>query len=171
MQTDFPCFSLFLTAVRWRRCEDEWTTERMTSPQADSRDQNSSRDVLDLNHDPTPEESDRYVRKIIPQKPIKMNVIHSVLDQAWTRFSVVKISETAPGILEFVFGKDEDIIKIIDMSPWAINGHILSIKRWDPYVGLNEVEFNKVTFWVQIHDLGYEKLSTSNARKVGNKIG
>lgn len=36
---------------------------------------------------------------------------------------------------------------------------------------MNEVEFNKVIFWVQIHDLGYKKFSMSNARKIGDRIG
>lgn len=38
-------------------------------------------------------------------------------------------------------------------------------------IGLSEVDFNKVTFLVQVHDLGYEKSSSGNARKVGDKIG
>lgn len=34
-----------------------------------------------------------------------------------------------------------------------------------------DVYFNKVIFWVQIHDLGLEKFSTENAWKIGNQIG
>lgn len=49
------------------------------------------------------------------------------------------------------------------MSPWTINDHVLSIKRWDPSIGANDVEFNKVMFLVKIHDLGFEKFSTENA--------
>lgn len=41
----------------------------------------------------------------------------------------------------------------------------------DPSIGLSEVEFTKVNFWVQVHDLGYEKFSPENARRVGDKIG
>lgn len=67
-----------------------------------------------------------------PKKTIKMNVIHSVLDQAWARYNTVKKSETVHGILIFDFERDEDRHKIVDMSPWAINSHILSIKIWDP---------------------------------------
>lgn len=48
---------------------------------------------------------------------------------------------------------------------------MLSIKRWDPSIGVNDAEFNKVMFWVEVHDLGLEKFSTENAQIIGNKIG
>lgn len=105
--------------------------------------------------------------KVITQKTFKMNTIHIVLAQAWARYDTVNISETAPGILIFDFEREEDRCKILDISPWAINGHVLSIKRWEPSIGVNDVDFNKVLFWVQIH----ETLSTENAWIIGNEIG
>lgn len=123
-------FHLFyLIYTEQRRWDDTWTTERMTSPQANSVDKNRTRDVLDREFNPTNKEGVRYVGKLISQKPITLSVINSVLDQAWSRFSATRINEIAPGIVEFEFDRDEDRTTIIDMSSWAINGHVLSIKR------------------------------------------
>lgn len=52
----------------------------------------------------------------------------------------------------------------------AINGHILSIKRWAPSIEVNEVLFNMVPFWDQVHDLGYEKFNSANARRIGDRM-
>lgn len=132
-----------------------WTTDGAPALDARDEDQSSHRDIWNLNLDPPLAETDRYIGKVISQKPIKMSVINSVLDKAWDRYGLVRKSETAPGILLLEFACEEDRCKIIDMSPWAINGHILSIKKWEPSVGLSEVDFHKVQFWVQVHDLGY----------------
>lgn len=72
---------------------------------------------MDLSSNPDREDRDRFVGKIISQKPIKMNVINSVLYQAWARYNAVRISETALGILLFDFEKEDDRDRIIDMSP------------------------------------------------------
>lgn len=49
------------------------------------------------------------------------------------------------------------------MSPWFIQGHYLSLKKWEPSVGLTAVDFKRIQLWVQVHDLGLEKFSTENA--------
>lgn len=47
----------------------------------------------------------------------------------------------------------------------------MSIQKWDPSVGLTMVNFKKIQFWVQIHDLGLEKFNMENAKRIGNIIG
>lgn len=69
------------------------------------------------------------------------------------------------------FEKDKDICKIFNMSPCVINGHVLSIKRWNPNIRINDVDFNKAMFWEQIHDLGLKTFSPYKARIIGNTIG
>lgn len=52
-----------------------------------------------MTSNPRMENNIGYVGKISLQKPIKLNTIHSVLTQTWTRDGAVKILETAPGII------------------------------------------------------------------------
>lgn len=128
------------------------------------------KNALDLNSNPGLENSDWYVGKVISQKSIMLNTIHNVLKLAWARYITINILEATTGVLTFDFENETDQCKILDLSPWAINGYVQSIKRWDPSIGIKDVDFNKVNFWVQIHDLGLEKFSTENVSKIGNKI-
>lgn len=82
---------------------------------------------------------------------------------AWARYGQVIISDAETRILMFDIEKEEDRSKILNLSPWAINGHVLSIKRWDPSISIKDVDFNKVNLCVQIHDLGLEKFRIENA--------
>lgn len=50
-------------------------------------------------------------------------------------------------------------------------GHCLSMRRWAPSIGLKNVDFKMVQFWVQVHELGLEKFSEENAKKKGNNKG
>lgn len=71
----------------------------------------------------------------------------------------------------FEFENIEDKDQIFDMLPWAMQGHCLSLQKWEPSVGLNVVDFKRIQFWVQIHDLGLEKFNMENAQRIGNSIG
>lgn len=123
-------------------------------PQRPTQELNSNKELQNENW---------YVGKIISQKTIKQSVTHNVLRTAWARFDTVAISEAEAGILLFDFGRQEDVEQILDLSPWAINMHILNIKQWEPTGCVKDVEFNKVNFWIQIHGLGLKKFSDKNA--------
>lgn len=52
-----------------------------------------------------------------------------------------------------------------------IQGHCLSLEKWEPLFALTTIDFTKIQFWVQIHDFGLEIFSTENARRIGVNIG
>lgn len=70
----------------------------------------------------------------------------------------------------FEFDNEEDRNQIFYMSPWSVQGHCLSMKRWMSSIGLDQVAFERFQFWVQVHDLSYEKFSDETARMIGNSI-
>ncbi|PHU24593.1 hypothetical protein BC332_09700 [Capsicum chinense] len=65
----------------------------------------------------------------------------------------------------------ESVSKILQNGPWFINGHYLSIKRWEP----NFVpEKEKVTYsavWVRLPQLPTEFYDSQLLKKIGNAIG
>lgn len=56
------------------------------------------------------------------------------------------------------------------MSPWPVQGHCLSIQKWESSIGITHIDFKRVQFWVQVHDLGLEKFSSESARTIGDTI-
>lgn len=61
--------------------------------------------VVDLDSNDQVQCADWYVRKLLSQKPIKLNVINGVLRSVWARFGKVTISERDAGVLLFDFEK------------------------------------------------------------------
>lgn len=109
----------------------------INSHKANSNEQNKTqKNVLDLNSNLRLEHNYWYMGKVISQKSVKLNTIHNVLKLAWARCGPVNISEVSTGVLTFHFDNEEGMCKILDMSPWVINGHALSIKRWAPSIGM-----------------------------------
>lgn len=93
----------------------------MRTPNASFNDQNVNRKtILDPTYNPRLVDSERYVRIIVSQKPIKAAPIHNVLKVAWARYGSVKLSKVEDRTMLFEFENDEDRKQILDKSPWDV---------------------------------------------------
>ena len=41
----------------------------------------------------------------------------------------------------------------LSMKPWSFDKHLMVLLSYEKEIDLTEMEFNKVTFWVQVHDI------------------
>lgn len=61
--------------------------------------------------------------------------------------------------------------QIMDISPWSVQGHFLSLKECRGDISIEEIEFNKMHMWVQVYGLSLEMHNKENARNIGNSTG
>lgn len=59
----------------------------------------------------------------------------------------------------------------MDESPWDMIGNLQSLQHRAPQVFFYEVNFYFVPFWIQLHGLPLEVMSTANVAKVATKLG
>jgi hypothetical protein len=59
----------------------------------------------------------------------------------------------------------------MELSPWNIRGHPLVLKHWEAGMTLNELDFSKGDYWVQVHDLPLELMNQQNAQIIGDQMG
>ncbi|KAJ1377535.1 Zinc knuckle CX2CX4HX4C [Sesbania bispinosa] len=83
----------------------------------------------------------------------------------------LKISDLGPNAFLFSFTEAKHARKALDEGPWFFMGHLLSLQPWKPEASLNEVEYNMVSFWVQLHGLPLEHMSDTNAVKIAKLWG
>jgi hypothetical protein len=55
--------------------------------------------------------------------------------------------------------------------PWNIRGHPLILKHWDKSMSLVELDFSESIYWVQVHNLPLELMTSQNAAIIGNQLG
>lgn len=84
----------------------------------------------------------------------------NVLKFAWAKLDRVKIYELSDSILLFEFDKANGREAIMRLIP----GHCLSLKPWDCCIALDDVDFDMLDMWIQIHELEFGKLSEDNAK-------
>nr|XP_048336943.1 uncharacterized protein LOC107411956 [Ziziphus jujuba var. spinosa] len=95
----------------------------------------------------------RLVGKVFSDKLLRKNLVQSIIRRAWfTNDDVQSIA---------------DRNRIWRKRPWSINGAHLALREWKPEQSFEDLDFNISTFWVQIHGLPLQFMTSSNASTIG----
>jgi hypothetical protein len=57
------------------------------------------------------------------------------------------------------------------LGPWTIKGSLLLLQPWSSELAIDEVKLQYCAFWVQVHDLPRQFMTTKNAIRIGKTIG
>lgn len=71
----------------------------------------------------------------------------------------------------FAFESAEDIEKILLGEPWSFDRHLVVFQRYDISTPIKDLAFDKVSFWIQIHNLPYSLLMIEVALSLGESLG
>lgn len=113
----------------------------------------------------------RAIGMLMSDKHIKNNVVKNVLKEAWARFGPIRIAEVNDTTLVFDFASEKDREQIIELSPWSVHDHCLNLKACPVDTSVEDIDFNWVQMWVQVHGLSLEMINKPNALSIGNSIG
>ena len=53
----------------------------------------------------------------------------------------------------FSFDDKSEMEKVIAVEPWSFNKRLMVLQQYNKEMDVGDMEFSKVTFWVQVHDL------------------
>ena len=111
------------------------------------------------------------IGKLVSLKIIPRSHVGLCLQCAWRFVKSLAIADMGPNIFLFKFKTDLDVKKVMDQTPWNINGHPLFLQKWDPEIPLEEINFTHGTYWIQIFGLPPDHMTFANATSIGNWLG
>ncbi|KAJ1382959.1 Zinc finger, CCHC-type [Sesbania bispinosa] len=111
------------------------------------------------------------VGRILTGKPLNRAAVKEILAQAWRLNEELQISDMGPDVFLFQFQEAKQAKKVLEDGPWYVMGHLLSLQTWVPEVSVFEVNYDYVSFWIQLHGLPLEYMNTRNAIKVAKLLG
>lgn len=61
--------------------------------------------------------------------------------------------------------------KVLLLSPWSFDKYLLILHKLEAGDAMNKIEFNRATFWVQIHGLPTMSLAKDTRLRIGSTLG
>ncbi|XP_016206210.1 uncharacterized protein LOC107646544 [Arachis ipaensis] len=100
-----------------------------------------------------------------------MTTVRKTIFQMWGDSQGLMI--TSAGSKSFIlnFKSQDEARRAYEGGPWRIEGHMLSLQLWSSNLSIDEVNYNQLPIWIQIHGLPYDKINKSNAEKIRAILG
>lgn len=95
----------------------------------------------------------------------------SLIMKLWNNPEGLQISDMGINTIPCTFSDEIQAKRIMEGAPWHILGNLFSLQHWAPQISIFEINFDLVPYWVQIHGLPLECMSTSNVNKIAEQIG
>jgi hypothetical protein len=108
---------------------------------------------------------------IISQKTHNNQAVYAALAKAWDFAIPFSFVALGPNKYLLKFSKKEHIDRINQQVTWNVNGCLLTLQQWSPTATLGEIATKKFPFWIQIHGLPLENMTTRNAIAIGKGLG
>lgn len=88
----------------------------------------------------------------------------------WTKNSF-EVKNVGNHTVLFVFSDKVDAERFLMGEPWSYDKHLVSLRRLEQSVMVKELEFNRLLFWVQLHDLPIGDMNPQTACEIAEIIG
>jgi hypothetical protein len=111
------------------------------------------------------------VGTILSSHPLSKVIIKNNLLQAWNFVKSLITDDRDDNLMVFSFEVLEDLERVLDNSLWNIKGSPLFLKRWSKSEAIEDLDFTKAPFWVQVHKLPLELMTVKNAENIGASLG
>ena len=74
-------------------------------------------------------------------------------------------------ILSIAFELEIDAEKVLQGEPWVFDRHLVVLQRYDGSFPVQELNFDRTLFWVQIHNLPFSLMTVETAISLGETLG
>ncbi|XP_057454738.1 uncharacterized protein LOC130746201 [Lotus japonicus] len=111
------------------------------------------------------------VGKAITDKTLNKTTMKTILDKAWGSPPGLQMIDMGPNCLLFTFQEESTAQYILKEGPWSVMGNLLSLQLWAPQMTIFEVRFHRIPFWVQLHGIPLDMMTTSNATGIASILG
>jgi hypothetical protein len=104
-------------------------------------------------------------------KPQNYNQVRATLFTSWNFAAPMTMEVLDQNKYLFTVSHENHYKNIMNKGPWNIRSSLLLLNSWSPALSIDEVKLNICAFWIQIHGLPLQYMTTLNAIRIGKKLG
>ena len=116
-------------------------------------------------------QTEKEIQRLVGRWVLNVEAVGHTFKPLWKLIEEVKICDLGDNILVFDFEDGLDLERVLTLEPWMYDKHMVVFKCAAEIETIPTMEFNKATFWIQIHNVPEKSLTQGTAEAVGNTIG
>ena len=115
--------------------------------------------------------NEHTIAKFLSKRALNTDVIVRTFSPLWHSINGFKVLNVGDHKILFVFYNNEEVEKILASEPWSFDRHLVVLQRLEIASLVRGLAFNKVSIWVQVHNILISYLNRSVAEELCEVIG
>ena len=111
------------------------------------------------------------VAKFFTKRQINMEAILHTLKSTWKTEKSFDIRDLGSNMVLILFDEEYNLDHILMHGPWSFDKYLLSLYKLERNESVKNAQFDRASFWVQIHDLPFQHTNKMNAKDIGSSVG
>ena len=111
------------------------------------------------------------VAKFLTRRALNVEAVIRTFSSLWRFVKRFEVRRSSDHVLLFTFEKKEEGERIMSNAPWSFDKHLVVLQWYDKEVPLKDLEFDKISIWVQIHDVPLRFMKKTGAGKLCAVVG
>lgn len=91
------------------------------------------------------------VAKFLTKRAFNIDAIAKTFTPLWRSKNGFKIKNEGDHVVLFTFDDKCEMEKVFAVEPWSFDKHLMVLQCYNRETDVGDMEFNNVTFWVQVH--------------------
>ena len=118
-------------------------------------------------------ESNEYIiaAKFLTRRALNVEAIGRTFKPLWRAINGFIIKNMGNHTLLFIFRNQEDVLRVLNSEPWTFDKHLVVVQKYEKNTPLQDVGFNKTSFWVQVYDIPIRYMTKEVAEEICSSIG
>ena len=109
--------------------------------------------------------------KFLTKRALNIDAITKTFTPIWRSKNGFKIKKKSEHVVLFTFDDKSEMEKIMATEPWSFDKRLMVLQWYGEETNVGDMEFSKVTFWVQVHDLPIKFRTRKIAEQLCKVIG
>lgn len=112
----------------------------------------------------------RLVGKFFTKRVLNVDVVARTFKRLWKPSGKLKIRDIREGILLFAYEDTLDLERVLEYELWSYDKSLVVFKKATDIESIPFLEFDLVTFWMQIHNVPKKSLNHETCEAIGKTI-
>ena len=109
--------------------------------------------------------------KFLTKHALNIEVIAKTFTPLWRMNNGFRVTKESDHVVLFTFDNQANLDRVLNTEPWSFDKHLMLLHQYDKEVDVLDIEFNTVTFWIQVHDIPVRFRTKAIAKKIYGAIG
>ena len=104
-------------------------------------------------------------------RTISVEAIARTFKLVWHTKKGFEVRDMGNHRVMFVFTNEEDVVRVMQGEPWSFDKHLVALKRVEKNTSIQNVIFDRMSFWIQVHNISIRSASMDMVKEIVSLAG